>query len=152
MAHDKLTVELAARDIERYADKLGELIQPLSQTQLWYKDEGMPNAVGTLVRHLTGNLNHYFGAGFLANGYARDREREFTETGLTVAQLQAELAAAVVVMRAGIAAIDPAQVMQPYTAPGGEQYDLLAYHVVRLATHFVFHVGQVDYAVNRLWG
>jgi hypothetical protein len=30
--------------------------------------------------HLTGNLNYYIGAQIAANGYVRDRDREFAET------------------------------------------------------------------------
>ena len=36
-------------------------------------------AIGHLVLHLTGNLNHYIGALVAGTGYVRDREHEFTD-------------------------------------------------------------------------
>lgn len=145
---DLLTVQLAVTEIERYAQMLIELIDPLSPDQLWSKKGDIPNSVGILVRHLTGNLNHYFGAGILRNGYVRERDREFTETGIPKAKVVSDLQAAVEVAGKAVSAIDEKQVAQPYTAPSGEEYESLAYHIVRLATHFALHYGQADYAAN----
>jgi hypothetical protein len=145
---DLLSVQLAVREIERYAQALIELIDPLSQDQLWSKNGGIPNSIGTLARHLTGNLNHYFGAGILRDGYVRERDREFTETSLPKAKVVSDLQAAVEVAKKAVGAIDEKKVAQPYTAPSGEEYESLAYHIVRLATHFALHCGQADYAAS----
>jgi hypothetical protein len=143
---DISTVQLAVREIARYADQLIALIDPLSEDQLWSKNGGIPNSIGTLARHLTGNLNHYFGAGILKNGYARERDREFTETGLPKAQVIAELRDAVNVAKSAIGAIDEAQLDRPYRSPCGEGYESLAYHIIRLATHLALHCGEANYA------
>ena len=103
-----------------------------------------------LARHLTGNLNHYFGAGLLKNGNVRDREGEFTETGLPKEQVVSELKAAVEVARLSVEAIDVERIGQPYTTPCGRDYESLAYHVVRMLTHFVLHCGQADYALRHI--
>ncbi|UCC89168.1 MAG: DinB family protein [Anaerolineales bacterium] len=145
---DLLTVQLAVREIERYAQSLIELIDPLSQDQLWSRNGGIPNSIGTLTRHLTGNLNHYLGAGILRNGYVRERDREFTETSLPKATIVSDLRAAVEVAKEAVDAIGEREVTQPYTAPSGEEYESLAYHIVRVATHFALHCGQADYAAN----
>jgi hypothetical protein len=145
---DTRIIELSAREIERYTQGLIELIEPLTEEQLWSVKGGIPNSIGTLVRHLTGNLNHYFGTGLLENGYVRDREYEFVESGLPKAQVIAELKAAVVVARQSLAAIDEERVLQPYTTPCGRDYESFAYHVLRMLTHFVVHCGQADYALN----
>jgi hypothetical protein len=145
---DRLIVQLAAREIERYADGLLKLIESLSEDQLWSKAGNIPNSIGTLTRHLTGNLNHYFGAGILKNGYVRERDREFSETGLAKAQVLSDLQSAVKVAEQAVDAVDEERLTQPYTAPCGEEYESLAYHIVRLATHFALHCGQADYAQN----
>lgn len=142
------TVQMAVREIERYADQLVELIEPLSEDQLWSKGCGIPNSIGTLARHLTGNLNHYFGAGILKNGYVRERDREFAETGLSKAQVLADLREAANVAKAAVEMIDEAQIDKPYHSPCGEEYESLAYHIIRLATHLALHVGQADYATR----
>jgi hypothetical protein len=139
---------MAVREIERYANQLIELIEPLSEDQLWSKGCGIPNSIGTLARHLTGNLNHYFGAGILKNGYVRERDKEFTETGLSKAQVLSDLRNAVNVAKAAVEVIDVAQIDKPYRSPCGEEYESLAYHAIRLATHLALHVGQADYATR----
>ncbi|MBN1813179.1 MAG: DinB family protein [Anaerolineae bacterium] len=145
---DISTVQMAVREIERYANQLIELIEPLSENQLWSKGCGIPNSIGTLARHLTGNLNHYFGAGILKNGYVRERDKEFTETGLSKAQVLSDLRNAVNVAKAAVEVIDVAQIDKPYRSPCGEKYESLAYHAIRLATHLALHVGQADYATR----
>ncbi|MFN2270915.1 MAG: DinB family protein [Anaerolineae bacterium] len=145
---DISTVQMAVTEIARYADQLIELIEPLSEDQLWSKGGGIPNSIGTLARHLTGNLNHYFGAGILKNGYIRERDKEFAETGLPKAQVLSDLRDAVSVAKKAVEAIDEAQLDRPYRSPCGEEYESLAYHIIRLATHLALHVGQADYATR----
>lgn len=143
---DISAIRLAVREIERYADRLIELIESLSEDQLWSKGGGIPNSIGTLARHLTGNLNHYFGAGILHNGYVRDRDREFDEVGLPKRKVISDLQEAVGVAKKAVEVVDEESVDQPYRSPCGEAYESLAYHVVRMSTHLALHCGQADYA------
>lgn len=143
-----LTIELSIKEIERYAHNLIELIEPLSQDQLWSKNCGIPNSVGTIARHLTGNLNHYFGAGILRNGYIRDRDREFTETDVLKATVSSDLYVAVEVAKKAVGVIDEKRVTLRYHTPCGEKYESLTYHILRLATHFSLHYGQAYYATK----
>jgi len=55
------------REVEAYPD----------ERDLWREVPGVPNVGGTLVLHLTGNLQHYFGARLAGTGYVRDRPAEF---------------------------------------------------------------------------
>ena len=147
---ETLIIELSVREIERYAQGLIELIGSMSEDQLWSVEGGIPNSIGTLARHLTGNLNHYFGAGFLNNGYVRDREGEFTETGLAKGRVISELEAAVEVAKQVIEVVDVEEILQPHTTPCGRDYESLAYFVLRMLTHFVIHCGQADYALRHV--
>jgi len=145
---DISTIQMAVTEIERYADRMIELIESLPEDQLWSTGCGIPNSIGTLARHLTGNLNHYFGAGILKNGYVRERDKEFTKVDLSKAQVLSDLRDAVNVAKEAVEAIDETQIDKPYRSPCGEEYESLAYHTVRLATHLALHVGQADYAKN----
>ena len=145
---DISTIQMAVTEIARYADRIIELIESLPEEQLWSKGCGIPNSIGTLARHLTGNLNHYFGAGILKNGYVRERDKEFTETGLSKAKVLSDLRDAVRVAKEAVGAIDETQIDKPYRSPCGEEYASLAYHIIRLATHLALHVGQADYATR----
>jgi hypothetical protein len=57
-----------------------------------------------------------------------------------------DLQAAVEVAKEAVGAIGEKEVAQPYTAPSGEEYASLAYHIVILSTHFALHYGQAEYA------
>ena len=145
---DLLTVQLALREIEPHAERLTDLIESLTPNQLWSKAGGIPNSIGTLARHLTGNLDHYLGAGILKNGYVRQRDKEFSETGVPKAQVVSELRAAVEVAVRAAETIDGEAIGQPHTTPCGVECESLAFHIVETATHFAFHCGQADYAGN----
>jgi hypothetical protein len=145
---DISTIQMAVTEIARYADRVIALIESLPEDQLWSKDCGIPNSIGALARHLTGNLNHYFGAGILKNGYVRERDKEFTEMGLSKAQVLSDLQDAVNVAKEAVGAIDAAQIDKPYRSPCDQEYESLACHIIRLATHLALHVGQADYAKN----
>ena len=142
---DRTAIALAVREIARYTERLIALANPLSQEALWRAPAGFLNAIGTLAHHLTGNLNHYFGAGILSNGYVRDRDQEFGETGLPKEVVIAELRAAVDLAERAAGAITEEQLSRrPWRTPCGEEYASLAYHIVRLATHLALHVGQAE--------
>jgi hypothetical protein len=69
-----------AEYFDKIREKLHKWVDPLSEEQFWKNPFPYGNDVGHLVLHLTGNLNYYIGAQIAANGYVRDRNREFTET------------------------------------------------------------------------
>ena len=73
------TRELATLNMEIAAYKTDE--------DLWIVKEGISNSGGNLALHLVGNLNHFVGAIIGKNGYVRQREKEFSDTGLTKAEL-----------------------------------------------------------------
>jgi hypothetical protein len=145
-----LIVHLSMKEIERFAQELIHLIEPLSQEDIWTEAHGIPNSIGKLLQHLTGNLNHYFGAGVLKNGYVRDRDHEFTNTNLAKDTLIVELETAVSIAREAAKQIDDELIRQPYTTPCGQHFESFAYHAIRLATHFALHLGQVDYAIHSI--
>jgi hypothetical protein len=61
------------------ARRVHDLAAPLTDEQFWRKPFAFGNSFGHLILHLTGNLNYYIGTQIAGTGYARDREREFTE-------------------------------------------------------------------------
>jgi len=70
-------------DFARYFGHLAERVEKharaLPKDKLFVKPFAYGNSVGHLVLHLTGNLNHYIGAGVAKTGYVRNRPQEFTE-------------------------------------------------------------------------
>ena len=141
-----LLADVAVKEIEQYAQSFVELLDSLPEDQLWSTKGNLPNSIGTLARHLTGNLNHYFGAALLKTSYKRERDVEFSQKGVGKAQVIADLKAAVAVARQAVDAVRDDQIGQPFTTPDGQSYETLGYLIIHMAAHFAVHYGQADYA------
>lgn len=112
---------------------------------LWVAVPGQPTAGGNLALHLAGNLRHFLGATLGGTGYQRQRDLEFSATGLSREAVIAEVRRAAADVEATLAALDPSRVTMTY--PLEIQGIRLGTEVVllHLATHLAFHLGQVDY-------
>jgi hypothetical protein len=113
--------------------------------QIWAIPPGTKNSAGTLVLHLTGNLQHFFGAALGRTGYVRDRDEEFNRRGVPRAELLAEVDRAMAAARAGLTVLKEEDLERPF--PGelaGHSWPtgLLLFH---MATHLAYHLGQLDY-------
>jgi uncharacterized damage-inducible protein DinB len=121
--------------IERYPD----------DASLWQASPGGPNAGGTLVLHLAGNLRHFVGAQLGGTGYVRQREAEFTSRGLSRQELLALVASARTEVRDTLSRLDPAALERPTTLPGGGEAVPTRLWLLHLATHLAYHLGQLDF-------
>jgi hypothetical protein len=65
---------------------------------------------------------------------------------LSKERVLADLRAGVQVASQSVSAVREEDINRPYTAPCGEEYESLGYHILRLATHCAMHAGQADYA------
>jgi uncharacterized damage-inducible protein DinB len=74
MLHAEMTCYL-----EHLAGRVERAVRSLPREKVYTNPFPFGNSVGHLVLHLTGNLNHYIGAGIAKTGYVRDRPREFAE-------------------------------------------------------------------------
>jgi uncharacterized damage-inducible protein DinB len=68
-----------ARYFLHLAGRVERAVRSLPREKLWNKPFAFGNSVGHLVLHLTGNLQHYIGAGVGGTGYVRNRPLEFTD-------------------------------------------------------------------------
>lgn len=129
--------ELAAvrRSVEAYPD----------DASVWAQPAGLPNAAGTLVLHLAGNLRHYIGTTLGGDAYTRDRPAEFSRRDVSRAGLVAELDAASAAIARAMPTLTDDALSRSYPEPiGGHtlQTDLFLTHI---AVHLAYHLGQIDY-------
>lgn len=109
----------------------------------WVLPAGAPNAGGTLVLHLCGNLRHFIGAGLGASGYVRDRDAEFSTRGTSRAEMAALIhitSAEVMLALDSLPAARLEEKIQIGTTAMPMQRGLL-----HLAAHLAYHLGQLDY-------
>jgi len=129
--------ELAAvrRTIEAYPD----------DASVWALPAGLPNAGGTLVLHLAGNLQHYVGARLGGTGYRRDRDAEFSRRDVPRAVLLEEVDAAIAAVERTLPVLPESMLSQPYPEPVAGQVPTTGDFLVHLAAHLAYHLGQLDY-------
>lgn len=123
------------RSVEEYPD----------DASLWALPQGLPNAGGTLVLHLTGNLQHYVGAVLGESGYKRDRPAEFARRDVPRAELLREVAAAVAAVKRTLPTLPEESLSQTYPEQIGGRALTIGVFLVHLAAHLAYHLGQLDY-------
>jgi hypothetical protein len=114
-----------------------------NERDLWAPVPGISNVAGTLALHLAGNLQYYIGAVLGGTGYVRDRPAEFARRDVPRSELLGEIEAARTAVAAALAgAID---LDGEFPEPIAGKRVRIGDYLVHLATHFAYHLGQLDY-------
>jgi uncharacterized damage-inducible protein DinB len=132
---------------ERDLNKLKQEIEQYSdEADLWKKSGSIPNSAGNLCLHLCGNLRHFIGSVLGETGYVRDRELEFSNDGVSRATLIGDIDATIADVQNSLANLSDETLASDYPldvfGKGAFKTD---WFLVHLATHFNYHLGQVDY-------
>ena len=123
------------REVEAYPD----------DQALWQPVPGITNVAGTLVLHLTGNLQHYLGTRLGGTGYVRDRTSEFARRDVPRAELLAQIEAARAAVTRAVTKIGEAELTAEFPEPVGGSMVQTGEYLIHLTTHFAYHLGQIDY-------
>lgn len=67
------------RYFRHLAGRVEKAVRSAPKDKVYVRPFAFGNSLGHLVLHLTGNLNHYIGAGIANTGYVRNRPLEFTD-------------------------------------------------------------------------
>ncbi|HEX6124405.1 MAG TPA: DinB family protein [Pyrinomonadaceae bacterium] len=131
---------------ERDLNKLREEIQQFTdEADLWKTSGGITNSAGNLCQHLTGNLQHFFGAVLGGTGYVRDRDAEFASKGTTKADLLAGIDAAQSSVKDTLAKLSEEDFGRTYPIEVYGHPMTTGYFLTHLTTHFNYHLGQINY-------
>jgi hypothetical protein len=144
--------ELAAlfrRDLTRLAQELHAVPH---DGVLWSKPAGVANSIGNLVLHLEGNLREYIGRQLGGVPYTRERDREFTDTGLTKDSLLARVEPLAILIPEIIARLSDADLKRLYPEEPFNSPISTAQYLVSLNNHLNYHLGQIDYLRRILTG
>jgi hypothetical protein len=123
-------------------------VESLDDAQLWWQPNATSNSVGTLVRHLSGNVRALVGRGIGGSAYVRDRDGEFAGPALPRAELLAEFDAAIDEADATLATLTPARLAQPSSDP--TFYPTVLEDVLNVTIHMSTHVGQMVWIAKML--
>jgi len=131
---------------KRDLDKLKtEIDQYESDEKLWLVATGITNSGGNLALHLVGNLKHFIGAVLGGTGYVRDRDAEFTSKSVSRAQLIAAVDETTEIVSTTLAKLTGDELAATYPIDVFGQPMTTEYFITHLATHFNYHLGQINY-------
>jgi uncharacterized damage-inducible protein DinB len=131
---------------DRDLSKLKEEIELYSvEADLCKTDGEITNSAGNLTLHLIGNLRHFFGAVLGETGYVRDRDKEFSDGGVTREELLAGIDQAAADVRSTLAKLTFDDLAKEYPLEVFGHPMTTEYFVVHLATHLNYHLGQINY-------
>jgi uncharacterized damage-inducible protein DinB len=116
-----------------------------TEDALWIAPPGVPNSAGVLVRHLCGNLRHYFGAVMGQTGYVRERPLEFAAPPVSRAALLALIDATEAEVLPVLASLRDEQLTGVFPEPQGGRTFGMADYLTHLVMHLGYHLGQIDY-------
>ena len=138
----KILSELYERDLAKLRT---EIESYSNEGDLWKTSEGISNSAGNLCQHLTGNLQHFFGAVLGGTVYVRDRDAEFASKGTTKADLLADIDAAEKSVKETLEKLSDEDFAKTYPIEVFGQPMTTGYFLTHLATHLNYHLGQINY-------
>ena len=112
---------------------------------VWIERPGLPNPAGSLVLHLAGSLQHFFGATFGKTGYQRDREAEFTQRHVSRSDLKHELSRARQAVIAAFENLTEDRLTQVFPVQFADAPFSIRLTLLQFLGHLAYHLGQMDY-------
>lgn len=127
----------------------GKVIQELDlyrdENRLWYRAPGILNPAGNLALHLTGNLNHFIGAVLGKTGYVRQRDLEFSQTGIDRKVLISDLEKTRQMVNSVLSSLPGRLMTEPYPLEKHGETVTHDHMLLHLLTHLSYHLGQINY-------
>lgn len=112
---------------------------------VWTEVNGLPNPAGNLILHLSGNLQHFFGAALGDTGYVRNRDAEFTKKNVPRSELNKELADTRGAILTAFANLTEQKLDEAYPVKLTDTAFTNRLAILQLITHLAYHLGQIDY-------
>jgi len=141
-----MTVDWIRRAVVRDLDSLAAQVTAYpTDADLWRPLAGVVNTGGTLALHLVGNMRHFVGMHLGGTAYVRDRDHEFAAREVPRSEIAAEIAAARVEVDQALRALTESDLVREFPQAVGGATLSTGQLLVHLATHFAYHLGQLDY-------
>lgn len=135
-------IKLYERDLGRLST---EIEQYSNEADLWKTSGDITNSAGNLTLHLIGNLKHFIGAVLGNSGYIRNRDTEFSDSGVSKDKLLADIAETASVVKATLEKLAGDDLSKNYPTEVFGEPMTTEFFLVHLTTHLNYHLGQINY-------
>ncbi len=130
------------RDIRRLIEEVNLF---KNDEDLWKSCGTIKNPAGNLVLHIIGGSNYLIGAALAKTGYIRNRDKEFTGTGVERKYLLAGLEELIPMICKTLNDLTQEQLEAEYPFMFDGAKRPVSYVLLQLALHLNYHLGQVNY-------
>jgi len=131
---------------ERELDKLASEINSYpDENKLWLASGEISNSAGNLCLHLLGNLNHFVGATIGKTGYVRNRDSEFSSTGVTRQDLTASIEKTKTAVMETLQNLPDESFEENFPVEKHDKVVKTDFMLLHLLAHFNYHLGQINY-------
>jgi hypothetical protein len=122
-----------------------EVEQYNNEADLWKVAGQIPNSGGNLTLHLIGNLKHFIGAVLGNSGFVRNRDKEFSDSGVPREALLTGIDETAAIVGKTLAGLKPEDLAGTYPLEVFGYAMTTEFFVVHLAAHLSYHLGQINY-------
>lgn len=128
-------IDTLKRELDLYPD----------DSSVWKELPGLPNSGGTLLIHMAGSLQYFFGATLGKTGYVRNREAEFSRRDVPRSEIQQELVNARQGVQAAFANLTEDNLKQVFPVQFADVEFSTRLTLLQFLSHLAYHLGQIDY-------
>lgn len=139
---NEVLIEIYKRDLSKLKT---EIEQYADEADIWKTDPGITNSAGNLCLHLSGNLQHFVGAVLGRAGYVRDRDAEFSSVGISRSKLLTDIDSTTAVVVETLETLTNEDLAKTYPIEVFGHPMTTGFFLTHLATHFNYHLGQINY-------
>jgi uncharacterized damage-inducible protein DinB len=140
---------LAARITRVFPEQVRAAVAPLDDDQIWWRPNETSNAIGNLLLHLSGSLDHFLNRNIGGIEYQRDRVAEFAERRrLPKAEVLARFDEMVARARRTFDSLTPERLGAP--SPEPRMHALVVEDLINIAVHLSTHAGQIVWIAKML--
>jgi uncharacterized damage-inducible protein DinB len=112
---------------------------------VWKELPGLPNSAGNLLLHVSGSLQHFFGATLGKTGYQRNREAEFSQRNVPKSDIRQELSKARQAVLAAFKNVTEDDLGQVFPTKFADKTFSTRLTLLQFLSHLAYHLGQIDY-------
>ena len=141
-----MLTDVLAKLYERDLKKLRAEIEAYpTDADIWKTGGEITNSAGNLCLHLSGNLDHFFGAVLGNSGYVRDRDAEFSRRDVPKAELLSGIDHTLTTVLSTLKTLSVEDLEEIYPIEVFGEPMTTGYFLTHLATHLTWHLGQINY-------
>lgn len=135
-------IEIFERDLNKLK---GEINSYKNEESLWKTSGEISNSGGNLCLHLIGNINHFVGAILGENGFARNRDSEFSSKNIARAEIIGNIDKTIEVVKTTLGKLSNEDFDENFPVEKHGEVVKTDFMLLHLLTHFNYHLGQINY-------